>query len=339
MSRLAAFLNESIWLLTDERFATILNAIEAIEAGTYSYDHTARKPDAAPMLVLEDTLERVAYAEPRGQSEQRAVLIVPFQGTIYPRAGMTEPMSGGVNLQETLGIIRRAIADPGVSSIIGDFDSPGGMVSGVPEAAAELRTLRGLKPMTAVANFQAASAAYYLAAQFDEIVASPSASVGSIGVIAQYMSAAKRIKDMGYEVQTLRYPDKKAEADGVNPLSEEAYAYRMTQIRKAYDDFEANVAAGRRIDQTVVAEKFGQGRSIDAQDARKIGMIDRIGTFDSVISEHVTGRVGKAKAYKASREEKGMTDEPIETPAPAAPAPPERTMTADELAQRWGIEK
>jgi len=70
--------------------------------------------------------------------------------------------------------VKTALADPDVGAVIVEVDSPGGQVDGVPEAAAMLRGLRGSKPIVAVSNTMAASAAYWLAAQADEVSVTPS---------------------------------------------------------------------------------------------------------------------------------------------------------------------
>lgn len=62
------------------------------------------------------------------------------------------------------------------------MDSPGGGVGGVPEAFAALAAVRGRKPTVALSNPLMASAAYWLASAADQIVASPSALTGSVGV-------------------------------------------------------------------------------------------------------------------------------------------------------------
>ncbi|MBX7187684.1 MAG: S49 family peptidase [Vicinamibacteria bacterium] len=355
--RLSTVLNESLWLVTEERYAVIRGVIEGIERGSVVLDADAERieePAAHTVSAGSPNSRRkydMAGAEPgaRGAAAEKRTLIVPFHGTIYPRTGGMSPASGGTNMQQTMALIRRAVADPGISSIIGDFDSPGGMVAGVPEAAAEIRSLRGIKPMTAVASFQMASAAYYLGSQFDEIVASPSSSVGSIGVVAMYSSAAKALENEGMVVQMLKYPEYKAEADGVNPLTDEAFAFRMTQIRKTYDAFEAAVAAGLRIDRKVVAEKFGRGRSLDAQQAVKVGAAHRLGTFDDVLLEHLSGRISKQRAFRLSQGRVGMLDElpvlsgdarlALNRTADAVEAARKAEIAAQRIAhaKRWGF--
>jgi len=90
---------------------------------------------------------------------------------------------GGTSITGFRAAFRQALRDPSVSAIIFDVDSPGGTIDGVPELADEIFAARGRKPMVAVANTQMASAAYWIASAADEIVVTPSGSVGSIGVL------------------------------------------------------------------------------------------------------------------------------------------------------------
>jgi ClpP class serine protease len=71
------------------------------------------------------------------------------------------------------------------------------MTDGIPELAAEIRAARGKKPIVAVANYRAASAAYWLGSQADEFVASPSADVGSIGVFAAHEDVSGMQEKLG----------------------------------------------------------------------------------------------------------------------------------------------
>lgn len=76
------------------------------------------------------------------------------------------------------------VAAKGINHLVLHLDSPGGMVCGVAEAAARLADLRASGvTLTAYTDTLACSAAYWLAAACDEIVAAPSAMVGSIGCI------------------------------------------------------------------------------------------------------------------------------------------------------------
>ena len=81
--------------------------------------------------------------------------------------------------------------EPSISAIVLDVDSPGGSVFGVEELATEIRAARGTKPVVAVANSMAASAAYWIASQADELVITPGGMVGSIGVLTAHEDISK----------------------------------------------------------------------------------------------------------------------------------------------------
>ena len=78
--------------------------------------------------------------------------------------------------------MRQQAADPQVSGIVIDVDSPGGNIARRAGGIRRVREARPAKPVVAVANHWAASAAYWLASAADELVVTPSGEVGSIGV-------------------------------------------------------------------------------------------------------------------------------------------------------------
>src|SRR5215467_6271108 len=120
--------------------------------------------------------------------------------------------------------LEAAAANPDVSAIVLDVDSPGGTVAGTPETAAAVRRAAEVKPVVAVANSLAASAAYWIASQASSLVVGPSADVGSIGVISAHIDRSKMLEDMGLRVTVVSAGRYKAEGNPFAPLSDEAKA-------------------------------------------------------------------------------------------------------------------
>jgi ClpP class serine protease len=106
-------------------------------------------------------------------------------------------MSGGTSVEAIRQNFRAAMADETVGSILFDVDSPGGYTDGIEELATEIRNARGTKPMVAIANYGMASAALYLGAQADELVASPSSMVGWIGTALIHTGVLEDGRDGG----------------------------------------------------------------------------------------------------------------------------------------------
>src|SRR5690606_28588838 len=109
-----------------------------------------------------------------------AVAVLPIVGTIVQRADYFTEISGGVSTERVSRQLRELVANDGIKAIILEIDSPGGSVFGVEELAREIFEAKSKKPIVAVANSMAASAAYWLASQADEVVVTSTVQVGSI---------------------------------------------------------------------------------------------------------------------------------------------------------------
>jgi ClpP class serine protease len=131
-----------------------------------------RRPQARQPIRLSQTTDGVTVAG--------AVAVIPLRGVITPRPSLFAMLFGfgGGGLQGFREDFRAALDDDDVGSILIDVDSPGGLVDLIPETAAEIRGGRGRKPIVAIANTRAASAAYWLGSQADELVVTPSGEVG-----------------------------------------------------------------------------------------------------------------------------------------------------------------
>lgn len=223
------------------------------------------------------------------------VAVIPIMGTIMPRANLMSEYSGGTSVQGLTKQLRAALADPEVGSILLDIDSPGGQVSNVPELAAEILASRGDKPIVAVANTLAASAAYWLAASADEIVVSPSAEVGSIGVLAMHEDVSGMLEREGVKVNFIHAGKYKVEGNPYEPLTDEARGAIQSRVDDYYEMFVSAVAKGRGVTPAAVRGGFGEGRVVGAKEAVRLGMADRVATLDETIARLQNGRRRSSK--------------------------------------------
>jgi ClpP class serine protease len=124
--------------------------------------------------------------------------------------------------------VSEPLADSDVKAIVLDVDSPGGVISGVAELAGELRGLRGgAKPIVAHADYLVASAAYWIASQADEIIATPSALVGSVGVYSMHVDQSGWLEQLGIKVTLVAEPAQKVEGNPFDPLGADAEAHML----------------------------------------------------------------------------------------------------------------
>ncbi len=258
-------------------------------------------------LSDEELADRVGAAEAARRAPRRAgsVAIIPIFGSIFPRANLFTEMSGGTSLQKFSAILAEVDNDSKVGSIVLDVASPGGLVELVPETAEQIR--QTTKPVTAVANTEAASAAYWLAAQADELVVTPSGMVGSIGVWSAHEDWSRHDGNLGVTTTLISAGRYKVEGHPFAPLDEEARSRMQAVVDTFYNMFVEDVARGRATSISAVRNGFGEGRMLTAQEAVREGMADRVASLGQVVSELTQGR----RPVKLLNSSKAVsTDEP-----------------------------
>lgn len=291
LPHVSALVRSVPWAITAEAFGPILELIELREAGGR---YTADEIEA-----------RIGGRGREQRPTQRvgAVAVIPIHGAIVPRASLMTDMSGGTSLESLTTALYEALADPKVSSIVLDVNSPGGSTALVPETAARIRAARKHKPIVAAANTIAGSAAFYLAAQATELVATPSGMVGSIGVYWAHQDTTKLEESLG--VKTTLVSAGKWKTDGFQELTETARAHMQSIVDELYAQMTADIARGRGVPVATVREGFGEGRVVTASNALRLGMIDRIATIDEAVQRAagVDIQVGGARAVALSDDE------------------------------------
>lgn len=223
-----------------------------------------------------------------------AVAVLPIVGTIVQRADYFTKISGGVSTERVSRQLRELVADDSVKAIILEIDSPGGSVSGVEELAREIFEAKSKKPIVAVANSMAASAAYWLASQADEVVVTPTGQVGSIGVYAMHIDYSVALEKGGVSVSLIHAGKYKVEGNPYRPLDEEARGELQRSVDEYYEMFVAAVRRGRGD----ISSDVMQGRMYSAERARRYKLADRVATLDETIARF-TGQVQPARGKRA----------------------------------------
>ena len=164
-----------------------------------------------------------------------------------------------------------------------DVDSPGGQVYGISELADAIFAARAAKPIAAIANSLAASAAYWAASQASEFYSAPGAEVGSIGVYTMHVDYSEALKKEGINVSYISAGRFKVEGNPHQPLDDAARAAVQTTIDGYYDAFVRAVARGRGTTLKAVRDGMGQGRVLLGDKAKAEKMIDGTATLAEVV--------------------------------------------------------
>ena len=256
-------------------------------------------PGIARLQAFVDAGQRGARASrptPRRRAAQSGTCVIPIVGILDQHPGLIEAFGIGVSCDTVAAALRQALDDPSIGRIVFDIDSPGGSVYGVGELAASIRAARSQKPIVAIANSLAASAAYWLGCSASKFYMSPGAEVGSIGVWMAHEDWSKAVADSGVDVTLISAGKFKTEGNPYGPLDADAKAFLQSRTDAYFNDFTRAVAAGRGVPIDAVRGGMGQGRVLGAAQAMSERMVDGVMSFN----EAMNGGLGASRAGLAA---------------------------------------
>ncbi len=135
-----------------------------------------------------------------------------------------------------------------IKAVFLDIDSPGGTVAGTPELAAAVKSLNKQKPVYAFSSGLMCSAAYWIASQARAIYATPSAQVGSIGVVQAVIDDSAALANEGIKVEVFAVGKYKAMGAPGTPLTDDQRDLINANLAEIAGEFHAAVLAeGRSI--------------------------------------------------------------------------------------------
>ncbi|KRG85651.1 S49 family peptidase [Stenotrophomonas sp. CW117] len=263
--------------------------------------HMAARIFGAPLLIHRPKLEVIlAVLGPRiGLSEggtpipspstrsppasDAGIAILPVYGTLVRRTVGLEAASGLTSYQDIAAQLDAAIADTSVAAIVLDIDSPGGESGGVFDLADRVRAATQVKPVWALANDMAYSAAYALGSAASRFFVTRTGGVGSIGVIAMHADQSVRDAKDGVRYTTVFAGARKNDLNPHEPISDEAHAFLKSEVDRIYSLFVDTVASHRGL--TSDAVRATEAGVFFGQDAVAAGLADAVGTFDDVLAE------------------------------------------------------
>ena len=192
---------------------------------------------------------------------------------------------GNTAYSEILAALITAENDPEVEEITLRIDSPGGQIDGLFAVMDAIKATT--KPVTAIVNSMAASAAYGIAAQADKILAADrSAHVGSIGVVRTFV-----VDDSRIAITSTEAPNKRPD-----PTTEEGKAVIRAELDDVHNIFVDAIAEGRKTTSDRVNAEFGKGALVIASKAQNLSMIDGIVGSVPILNNAASGGSNEQEA-------------------------------------------
>ena len=260
-------------------------------------------------------------------NSEDGVGVVAIEGPILRKPDLFDRLVFGATSSEEIGeALREAARRDDIKAVFLDIDSPGGTVAGIPELAAAVKGLNERKPVYAFSSGQMCSAAYWVASQARAVYATPSARVGSIGVVQALIDNTVALDKAGLKVEVFSVGKYKAMGAPGTPLTDEQRELIQSNLAEIAAEFhDAVLARGRAIPAEAMEGQTFSGKQ--AQRHNLAGMVpDRAEAMRRL-------RVYHGGVDTASRAMKPIEDELAEARAHVADLQREHQAQADLLTE------
>ena len=204
------------------------------------------------------------------------IAVLPIDGVLARKPDPWEMAFYGVeDTCAVLDMVNQAASNEDIRGILLNVDSPGGFLTGGPEVADAVRAAAKQKPVVAWTGGTMASLAYWIGSQASEVIASRSATVGSIGVYMALPDYSKAFEAAGIKMDVIKNKEGAFKAAGVpgTSLTEEQRAHFQDRIQASFQEFQRAVKASRP---DATADSM-RGQTFTGRESKAAGLVDRVG--------------------------------------------------------------
>jgi signal peptide peptidase SppA len=199
-------------------------------------------------------------------SVEDGIGVVAIEGPILRKPDLFARIFFGATSSEEIGdALREAAGREDIKAVFLNIDSPGGTVAGTPELAAAVKSLNDRKPVYAFSSGLMCSAAYWVASQARAIYATPSAQIGSIGVVQAVIDNSAALDKAGIKVEVFSVGKYKAMGAPGTPLTDDQRELISSNLAEIAGEFHAAVLAKGR---AIPAEAM-EGQTFNGKQAQR----------------------------------------------------------------------
>ena len=264
----------------DAKLVTALKTPLEVEKRIEALSSKDEEKDSFVSVSLKDYLRVVRAEDKISRHPDARVAVLIGSGEIVDGSG-----GGGVIAGDDMAeLIREARLDKDIKALVLRIDSPGGSVTASEKIHRELLAFKKTKrPIVVSMGDLAASGGYYIAAPADEIWASPATITGSIGIFGLFPTAPRTFDKLGIGVDGVGTTPLSGELRIDRPIGPAAGTLLQSVIERGYEDFLSRVAVVRNKTRDQV-DAIAQGRVWAGRDAKRLGLVDNLGSLDQAIA-------------------------------------------------------
>lgn len=208
--------------------------------------------------------------------------VIPVKGVIGRGLSDIEKMCNSVDVIDISNDIDEAIANPAVTKVLLDFDSPGGSTDGLDELAEKIRTMP--KHCESYCDASCLSAAYYLGSQAKRFNITKSAEIGSVGVYMAFPDVSEAYAMDGVKMEVIQSGKYKAIGLEGTKLTDDQRKYLQDDVTDTHETFKSTVKSVRKF----VKDEDMEGQSFIGKKAAEKGFVTGIVSgIEDVLSEYI----------------------------------------------------
>ena len=285
LPHLASRLYGTPLLLARSKLDIILNVLgNRVGWAPSASDSASDSDNATPIAKLgRSAPPSVLNLAPNLASSTSGIAVIGITGSLVRRNIGVDAPSGLMSYAEIGQSLELAAANPSISGILLDIDSPGGEGGGVFELAQRIREINAIKPVWALACDSAFSAAYAIACAASRVLVTQTSGLGSIGVIAMHVDQSARDIQQGLRFTAVSAGDFKGDLSPHEPLSPGSTARLQAEVDRLYGLFVDHVASMRSM--TPKAVRATQAACYFGPETIEVGLADALVRADQVLLE------------------------------------------------------
>jgi signal peptide peptidase SppA len=234
-------------------------------------------PMGAKMSEMGDMLTAIFGAKPTLEKFP-PYAIIPVKGVIGKNLSEMESLCGCCDIHDVEEMLEECERDASIKAIILDIDSPGGTSVGVPELANRIKNCS--KEVISFTGSECCSAAYWIGSQASSFYATPSSSVGSVGVYIAFPDCSEAYKMEGVKMEVIKSGTYKGAGIPGTSLDEGQRKMLQQEVEDIHSDFKEAVKSVR----SFVEDSSMEGQQFSGKRAAEAGMVTSlINGFDELI--------------------------------------------------------
>ncbi len=230
----------------------------------------------------------------KSRSNKPAIAVICADGVIMDNSPSNSENDAVITPAMIRRQVNRALRNSEVKAIVLRVDSPGGSAEASEDIWQILHAAGTKKPLSVSMGAEAASGGYYISTAGASITADPGTIAGSIGVVGGKVVYGNLLKKVGIGVETFSKGKNAGLFSPTQSFTPDQRTYVTQLMRRTYALFTRRVMEARH-GKIAHIQAVARGRLFAGQLAVKAGLVDRVGSLDSVIAAaaataHISGK-------------------------------------------------